>query len=71
VLVSVNRHALTPHGWVHEQDSTKIILGKDPQLLARESGVNTYTSSNDFKVQIAEDYWNETKAFCFDHTECG
>jgi hypothetical protein len=21
------------------------------------------TSSNDFKVQIAEDYWNETKAF--------
>lgn len=63
VLISVNRHALIPHGWVHEQDSSKVILGKAPQLLARETGVNRYTLSDDFHVQIAEEYWNETKAF--------
>ncbi len=63
VLISVNRHALTPAGWVHEQDSSKTILRHDPKILAREIGVNTYTASQAFKVQIADDYWNETKAF--------
>ncbi|GJL61027.1 MAG: hypothetical protein NPIRA03_38840 [Nitrospirales bacterium] len=63
VLISVNRQALTPNGWVHEQDSSKFILRTDPQILAREIGVNTYTSSNAFQSQVAEDYWNETKDF--------
>jgi hypothetical protein len=63
VLISVNRHALTPDGWVHEQDNSKLILQKEPQLLAREIGVNTYTSSDDFDYHIAENYWDETKAF--------
>lgn len=63
VLVSVNRHALTPHGWVHEQDSTKLILGERPQQLAREIGVNGYRASEEFDIQIAETYWNETQAF--------
>jgi hypothetical protein len=63
VLVSVNRHALTPNGWVHEQDNSKIILGDVPQLLVREVGVNTYTSSDAFNIQRVEDYWNDTKAF--------
>ncbi|MDT3777003.1 hypothetical protein PJI16_05450 [Nitrospira sp. MA-1] len=63
VLISVNRQALTPNGWVHEQDSSKIILRTDPKILAREMGVNTYTSSDAFKIQVAEDYWNETREF--------
>ena len=63
VLVSVNRHALTPHGWVHEQDSTKLILGENPQQLAREIGVNGYHASEEFNIQIADTYWNETQAF--------
>ncbi|MCA9500453.1 MAG: hypothetical protein MRJ67_13405 [Nitrospirales bacterium] len=63
VLISVNRQAMTPNGWVHEQDSSKVILRTDPQILAREIGVNTYTSSNAFQSQVAEDYWNETKDF--------
>lgn len=63
VLVSVNRHALTPKGWVHEQDSSKLILGNDPHLLVREIGVNRYTLSDDFNIEIAEKYWNETEAF--------
>ncbi|MDR4495828.1 MAG: DUF6607 family protein [Nitrospirales bacterium] len=63
VLISINRQALTPNGWVHEQDSSKIIFRTDPQILAREIGVNTYTASNAFQSQVAEDYWNETKDF--------
>ncbi len=63
VLVTLNRHALTPEGWVHEQDSSKIILRKEAQILAREIGVNTYTASDAFKIQVAEDYWNNTKEF--------
>ncbi|MEX2493522.1 MAG: DUF6607 family protein [Nitrospirales bacterium] len=63
VLISVNRQALTPNGWVHEQDSSKIIFRTDPQILAREMGVNTYTSSNAFQSHVAEDYWKETKVF--------
>lgn len=63
VLVSVNRHALTPRGWVHEQDNTKLSLGEKPRAIARENGINTYTSTNDFKIHIAEDYWRDTAAF--------
>ncbi|MGC4097097.1 MAG: hypothetical protein QM706_08275 [Nitrospira sp.] len=63
MLISVNRHALTPHGWVHEQDSTKLIFGERPQQLAREIGVNGYRASEEFNIQIADAYWDETQAF--------
>lgn len=63
VLVSVNRHALTPDGWVHEQENSKLILRNDPQVLAREIGVNTYTASDAFEIQVAENYWRDTKEF--------
>lgn len=63
VLVSVNRHALMPGGWVHEQDNSKLILDPSPRLLAREVGVNTYTTSDQFNGRIAELYWDATKSF--------
>jgi hypothetical protein len=63
VLVSVNRHALTPDGWVHEQENSKLILRNELQVVAREIGVNTYTVSEAFKSQVAEEYWKETKEF--------
>lgn len=63
VLVSANRHALTPNGWVHEQDNSKLILGDSPRFLVREQGVNTYTASQAFDVQIAEQYWKETRDY--------
>ena len=69
VLISVNRHALTPHGWVHEQDSTKLIVGEHPQQLAREIGVNGYRASEEFNIQIADAYWKETQAFWADVRE--
>lgn len=61
---AVNRHVITPLGWVHEQDNDKVILSSgEPVLLAREVGVNTYERDSDFPVQVALDYWAGTEGF--------
>lgn len=62
VISAVNRHALTPMGWVHEQDNTKLQLDKENglRLLAREVGINTYTRANDFDTSVATEYWDQT-----------
>ncbi len=58
---AVNRHAITPTGWVHEQDNSKLVLsGDDPQVLVREVGVNTYTRNDDFPSSVADVYWEAT-----------
>lgn len=63
-LQVTNRHALTPNGWVHEQDNTKLILdGPSVHALVREVGVNTYVRTNDLQVSVADDYWEKTAAF--------
>lgn len=59
-----NRHALTPAGWVHEQDNAK--LGwRDGALttFVHEVVVNSYTRSGDFAVAAADDYWNRTSLY--------
>ncbi len=64
VLVSVNRHTITPWGWSHEQDSEKLVLGDDANtVLVREIGVNTYAKSDSFDPAPAEAYWNNTQKF--------
>ncbi len=61
-IEAVNRHAITPEGWVHEQDNTKLILaGKQPQALVREVGVNTYVHADNLQADVALDYWDKTK----------
>lgn len=61
---AVNRHVITPLGWVHEQDNDKIVLSSsEPALLAREVGVNTYERDSDFAVNVAVDYWAGTEDF--------
>jgi hypothetical protein len=42
VLLAVDRLTLTPSGWVHEQDNTKLLLPGGPKALAREAGLGTY-----------------------------
>lgn len=59
-VLAVNRHAITPDGWVHEQDNSKLVLGAEPHVLVREIGVNTYTKFADFDVSVAENYWAKT-----------
>ncbi|MEM9055614.1 MAG: DUF6607 family protein [Pseudomonadota bacterium] len=60
---AVNRHAITPWGWVHEQDNSKLMLDGEPQVLVREVGVNTYRTFDDYPVSAAEDYWAATEDY--------
>lgn len=61
---AVNRHVITPLGWVHEQDNDKVVLSSGvPVLLAREVGVNTYERDSNFPVNVALDYWAGTADF--------
>ncbi|MBB5208808.1 DUF6607 family protein [Chiayiivirga flava] len=65
VLDVINRHIVTPAGWVHEQDNTKRILAADGSItpLAKELGVNTYTRITDHDFTAGRDYWQRTAPF--------
>ena len=64
VVDAVNRHAITPAGWVHEQDNTKTVLaGGTPDALVREIGINTYVHSDEFDPAVAEEYWEATQGY--------
>ncbi|MEL7491680.1 MAG: DUF6607 family protein [Pseudomonadota bacterium] len=60
---AMNRHVITPWGWVHEQDNSKIILSSEPTALVREVGVNTYRRFDEFPVDAADEYWTATADF--------
>ena len=61
---AINRHAITPDGWVHEQDNTKLVLkGGEPHALVREIGVNTYKKFDGFEIAIGDDYWTATEDY--------
>ncbi len=60
---AVNRHVITPWGWVHEQDNSKLILSDTPQALVREVGVNTYRAFDDYPVDAADTYWEATSEY--------
>ncbi|MEA1674388.1 DUF6607 family protein [Nitrospirillum sp. BR 11163] len=59
-----NRHALTPAGWVHEQDNAKLGV-RDGALVTfvHETVVNTYVRFSDFPVAAADDYWAKTSTY--------
>jgi hypothetical protein len=64
VLVGRNRHAITPQGWVHQQDNYKLAQRDGgQQVLAYETGLNTYTRVADFDFAPARDYWESTKPY--------
>lgn len=62
--VGENRHALTPKGWVHEQDNAKVGLrdGK-PVTYVHEVVTNTYDRFGGFEVSAADAYWTKTKGY--------
>ncbi|MEM7330120.1 MAG: DUF6607 family protein [Pseudomonadota bacterium] len=60
---AVNRHVITPWGWVHEQDNSKLILSDAPQALVREVGINTYRTFADYPVSAADAYWEATSDY--------
>ena len=61
-VLAVNRHTITPFGWVQEEENSKLVLRGDHHVLAREIGVNTYKRTSPLP-RDGDDYWNATKAF--------
>lgn len=62
--VGTNRHALTPTGWVHEQDNAKIgQRAGAPATFVHEVVLNTYQRADDFPVAAADAYWAKTKDY--------
>jgi hypothetical protein len=61
---AVNRHALVPGGWIHEQDNAKIgeRSGRNVTFV-HEVALNTYTKFDAFPVKVGDDYWDKTKGY--------
>ena len=60
-----NRHTITPQGWAHEQDNTKVVRtesGKDIPLV-REFGFNEYRRIQSYDFEPASAYWLSTSSF--------
>lgn len=64
VIAAVNRHTITPWGWTHEQDNSKLILRTTPhQELVREVGVNTYRKAELVGTFAVDEYWAATAQY--------
>ncbi len=61
-VLAVNRHTITPFGWVQEEENSKLVLRGDHHVLAREIGINTYKRASSMP-QDGDAYWNATKDF--------
>jgi hypothetical protein len=63
-----NRHTITPQGWTHEQDNTKVIRTEDGKdvVLVREFGFNEYRRIDGYDFKPASDYWKSTSDFWAD-----
>lgn len=64
-LQVVNRHTITPLGWGHEQDNTKVLRSGErvDAELVREYGFNDYRRSSGFDFKPAYDYWRATAPY--------
>jgi hypothetical protein len=64
-IEAINRHSLTPAGWIHEQDNMKLVIDSAGKrhALAREYGINSYTRIKDFDFSAGRDYWKRTSDY--------
>jgi len=62
-LRAVNRHIITPTGWVHEEQNEKLVVDEDPRVIAREAGLNRYEWITDHDFSAGEAYWEQTGPF--------
>ncbi len=69
ILEGVNRHTLTPTGWVQEEENLKLVLdaqgqpAADTPYLARELGVARYEHVVDFDFSAGDRYWQRSGPF--------
>ena len=63
--LGVNRHALTPWGWVHIQDNMKLSGKGGGELVAivQEDVINSYDASTAFSPKAGDDYWAATQDY--------
>ena len=69
VLVGTNRHTITPHGWIHEEDNLKVNTNNEhgaEQYIAREAGFNRYERIVNHDFSEGHHYWEKTKKFWSD-----
>jgi hypothetical protein len=60
----VNRHSLTPTGWVHEQDNAKMgLVNGKLTTYVHEFVINTYRRDTGFPVAKGDAYWAKTKDY--------
>lgn len=62
ILRAVNRHVITPDGWVHEQENRKWVKGEN-KFLCHETGLNIYRRYDQEDFSKAESYWEATSEF--------
>ena len=60
-----NRHTITPEGWTHEQDNSKVVRsgGETQTVLVREFGFNNYRRTGDVDFTPVYTYWDETRDY--------
>lgn len=59
-LIVLNRHSLTPTGWVHSQDNRKVVDREGKKfILAHETGLNLYNKTDDAIAEQAVTWWKE------------
>lgn len=65
--MGINRHQLTPTGWIHWQDNTKMMPAKDGSdnlvPVVQEYVLNTYERFDGYNVAAAEAYWAKTAPY--------
>jgi len=62
IMMAVNRHTITPSGWVHEQDNFKQVSATG-EILCREVGLNDYERTDLVDFTKAKDYWRENSSY--------
>jgi len=61
---AINRHAITPAGWVHAQDNAKLgVISGTLSTVVHEDGTNTYSKFDAYDVAAADSYWAKTKDY--------
>ncbi len=65
--VGINRHQMTPNGWIHWQDNTKMMPDEgrpgEHRPVVQEYVLNTYERSDDYNVAAADAYWEATQSY--------
>ncbi|PKP99053.1 MAG: hypothetical protein CVT76_01160 [Alphaproteobacteria bacterium HGW-Alphaproteobacteria-15] len=65
--VGINRHQLTPNGWIHWQDNTKMMPDPDDEgkliPVVQEYVLNTYERFDGYNVAAADAYWASTAGY--------